>query len=149
MITSTSTHYSPGIREILRQKSEHVNVMIIGNNPIELTNLYSILSNNRSKNYIAEVCFSVKDSLSKMLSKRPDCILLDDNLVVDQIKTFFRKIKSNSSLSNIPIVLLKSTNFSSEASNDVNDYLLKNTIDADVLNKTIEKNIGRIKRFIS
>lgn len=149
MITSSSTHYSPGIREILRQKSEHVNVMIIGNNPIELTNLYSILSNNRSKNYIAEVCFNVKDSLNKMLNKRPDCILLDDNLVVDQIKTFFRKIKSNSNLSNIPIVLLKSANLNSEASNDVNDYLLKNAIDAEVLNKTIEKNIRRIKHFIS
>ncbi|MCC5931877.1 MAG: hypothetical protein JJU28_21720 [Cyclobacteriaceae bacterium] len=149
MITTSSTHYSPGIREILRQKSEHVNVMIIGNNPIELTNLYSILCNNRSKNYIAEVCFNVKDSLAKMLSRRPDCILLDDNLVVDQIKTFFSKIKSNASLKNIPVVLLKSTNLSSEASNDVNDYLLKNTIDADVLNKTIEKNIRRIHRLIS
>ncbi|MGF1635665.1 MAG: hypothetical protein ACFCUU_01230 [Cyclobacteriaceae bacterium] len=149
MMTSTTTYYSPGIREILKQKRDHINVLIIGNNPIELTNLYTILNNNRAKNYIAEVCFSVKDSLNRIISRKPDCILIDDNLLVDQIKTFFSKIKSNSRLKNIPIVLLKSANFSSEASNEVNDYLLKNNIDSDVLSRTIDKNVKRFKQFIS
>jgi CheY-like chemotaxis protein len=119
---------------------------LIGNNPIEMTNVYDKLRSYRSKNYIADVCFSVQDSVKKMLKAKPDCVLIDDNVVVSQLKEFFNNLKKNGKLKNIPIVLLKSTNFSSAIQNDAQDYLLKGNLDSEILNNTIEKNL-RIRQL--
>lgn len=148
MINVASTHYNHGILEAIKKKRSHVNVLIIGNNPIEITSIYNSLNEYRGKNYIADVCFSIKDSISAILKSKPDCILLDDNILVDQIKMFIKKIKDNSRMRNIPIVLLKSSNLNFAMSNEVQDYLLKGNLSTEILSNTIEKNVSLIKRIL-
>lgn len=147
MISSTTSTYNRGIVEMIRKKREHINVLIIGNNPIEITSIYNNLNNYRGRNYIADVCFSIKDSLNKMLKSKPDCILLDDNIVVDQIKMLINKIRESSRFRNIPIVLLKSSNFNFAAGNEVQDYLLKGNLTTEILSNTIEKNINILRKL--
>jgi CheY-like chemotaxis protein len=146
MLTSTSAIYNRDILNSLKTRKEQIKVLLIGNNPIEMTNVYDKLRSYRSKNYIADVCFSVQDSVKKMLKAKPDCVLIDDNVVVSQLKEFFNNLKKNGKLKNIPIVLLKSTNFSSAIQNDAQDYLLKGNLDSEILNNTIEKNL-RIRQL--
>lgn len=148
MITTTSTTYNHKLLDVIRKKRDRVNVMIIGNNPIEMTTIYNNLNDYRGKNYIADVCFSLKDSITRMLKSRPDCILLDDNLVIDQLKGFLHKIKENTRLRNIPVVLLKSSNLNFGVSNDVQDFLLKGNLSTEILSNTIEKNISLIKKLL-
>ena len=148
MINTASTSYNHGILELVRRKKEHTNVLIIGNNPIEMTTIYNNLNDYRTKNYIADVCFNVSDSFSKMLKNRPDCILLDDNILVDQVKLFVKKLKENAKLREIPIVLLKSSNFSFAFGNEVQDFLLKGNMNMDVLSSAIERNTSFIKKLL-
>ncbi len=147
MISVSSTHYNHEMIEAIRKKREHLNVMIIGNNPIEITSIYNSLNEYRGKNYIADVCFSIKDSITRMLKKRPDCILLDDNILLDQLKSFVLKLKESSRLKNIPVVLLKSSNLNFAVGNDVQDFLLKGNLTTDILSNTIEKNVKAFKNI--
>ena len=145
MISVSSTHYNHAMLEAIKKKREHLNVMIIGNNPIEITSIYNSLNEYRGKNYIADVCFSIKDSITRMVKNRPDCILLDDNIIVDHLKSFVSKLKESSKLRNIPVVLLKSSNFNFTLANDVQDFLLKGNLTTEILSNTIEKNVKSIK----
>lgn len=147
MISTVSATYNRDIMELVRKKKEHVNVLIIGNNPIEITSIYNGLNEYRGKNYIADVCFNIKDSLGKMLKRKPDCILLDDNLLLDQIKLLISKIRENSRFSGIPIVLLKSSNFNFAFGNEVQDFLLKANLSTEILSSTIEKNISLLRKL--
>lgn len=147
MISTATPTYNRGIMEMIRKKREHINVLIIGNNPIEITSIYNSLNNYRGKNYIADVCFSIKDSIGRMLKKKPDCILLDDNLLVDQIKLLINKLRESSRLRNIPVVLLKSSNFNFAAGNEVQDFLLKGSLTTETLSNTIEKNINLLRKL--
>ncbi|GEM_PF-2417263 len=149
MINVASNHYNHSILEAIKRKREHTNVLIIGNNPIEITSIYNSLNEYRTKNYIADVCFSIQDSIARILKFKPDCILLDDNIVLDQIKSFIKKLKENSKLKSIPIVLLKSSNFSFVSGNEVQDFLLKGNLSTDLLSHTIEKNIQQTKKSLS
>ena len=148
MINTPSITYNHGIIDLLRRRKEHTNVLIIGNNPIELTNIYNNLNEYRKKNYIADVCFNVSDSISRMLKNKPDCILLDDNILLDQVDLFIKKLKSTTSLKSIPIVLLKSTNFNLSIGNDVQDFLLKGNMTMDILSSAIERNCSFIKKLV-
>ena len=147
MISTVSATYNREIMELVRKKKEHVNVLIIGNNPIEITSIYNGLNEYRGKNYIADVCFNIKDSLVKMIKRKPDCILLDDNLLLDQIKLLISKIRENSRFSGIPIVLLKSSNFNFAFGNEVQDFLLKANLSTEILSSTIEKNISLLRKL--
>lgn len=147
MISTATPTYNQGMVEMIRKKRAHTNVLIIGNNPIEITTIYNNLNNYRPKNYIADVCFSIKDSFNKMLKSKPDCILLDDNILVDQIKMLINKVKESSRLKNIPIVLLKSSNFNFAAGNEVQDFLLKGNLTTEILSNTIEKNIHLLRKL--
>jgi len=149
MLTVTSAHYNHGILEVIRKKREHLNVLIIGNNPIEITSIYNSLNEYRGKNYIADVCFSIKDSISRMIKNRPDCILLDDNIIIDNIKSFIKKLRENSKLRNIPIVLLKSSNLNFSFGNEVQDFLLKGNLSTEILSNTIEKNVVSLKKILN
>jgi len=148
MVTATPNSYNQKMMDLIRRKRAHTNVLIIGNNPIEMTTIYNNLNNYRSKNYITDVCFSVKDSIARMLKSRPDCILLDDNIVVDQLKLFIKKIKENTKFRNIPIVLLKSSNFNFAMGNEVQDFLLKGNLTTEILSNTIDKNTTLIKKLL-
>ena len=148
MISVPTSHFNHSILEAIKKERAHLNVLIIGNNPIEITSIYNSLNQYRTKNYIADVCFSIKDSVSRMLKNKPDCILLDDNIVLDQIKSFVKKLKESSKLRNIPVVILKSSNFSFAYSNDVQDFLLKGNITTDILSNTIQKNVNSIKNIL-
>ncbi len=145
MLSVSSTHYNHEMLQAIKEKREHLNVLIIGNNPIEITSIYNSLNEYRGKNYIADVCFSIKDSISRMLKSKPDCILLDDNILLDQLKSFVTKLKDNSKLKNVPVVLLKSSNFNFALGNDVQDYLLKGNLNTEILSNTIEKNVKAFK----
>lgn len=148
MVTTTSTTYNHKLLDLIRKKRDRVNVLIIGNNPIEMTTIYNNLNSYRGKNYIADVCFNVSDSISRMLKSRPDCILLDDNMVIDQLKALLQKIKDNTRLKNIPVVLLKSSNLNFAVSNEVQDFLLKGNLSTEILSNTIDKNISLIKKLL-
>ena len=57
MLTIPSTTRNENWIEALGIKRVKIPVLIIGNNPIEITSIYNVLVGIRSKNYLADVCF--------------------------------------------------------------------------------------------
>ena len=141
MIHTSRTTKNDNWIEVLGIKRETIPVLIIGNNPIEMTQVYNILLGNTTKNYLADVCFDVKDSFNRITKQKPKAILIDDNLLTDDINKLIKVLRSNSKTKDVKIIVLKSTNWNFNVIDNVDDYILKDTISSGLLDRIIIKNI--------
>ena len=141
--TATTTRNENWIN-VLGIKRDRIPVLIIGNNPIEMTSIYNILIGFRSKNYLTDVCFDIKDSFERIAKKKPEVIFIDDNLVIDDINKMVRVLNQNTKTKDIKIILLKSSNWNYHVIDNVDDYILKDTINANKLDKLIEKSLNPV-----
>jgi PleD family two-component response regulator len=126
-------------------KREKIPVLIIGNNPIEMTQVFNLLVSNSSKNYIAEVCFNIKDSFNSISKQRPEVILIDDNLPGAEIDKLVKVLKKNARNRDIRVIVLKSTNLNYDVIDNVDDYMLKDTISSSLLDRLIDRNVHRLE----
>ena len=141
--TATTTRNENWIN-VLGIKRDRIPVLIIGNNPIEMTSIYNILIGFRSKNYLTDVCFDIKDSFERIAKKKPEVIFIDDNLVIDDINKMVRVLNQNTKTKDIKIIVLKSSNWNYHVIDNVDDYILKDTINANKLDKLIEKSLNPV-----
>lgn len=143
MIPSSKTTKNEQWITALGIKRENIPVLIIGNNPIEMTSVYNILVTNTEKNYVADVCFDVKDCFDRIAKQKPKVILIDDNLLIDDINKLIKVLKSNTKTADIKVIVLKSTNWNFNVVDNVDDYILKDTISGGLLDRTIIKTVHR------
>ena len=141
MLTSTTMTRNDNWIEALGVKRVKIPVLIIGNNPIEMTFFFNVLTEIRSKNYLADVCFDVKDSFERINKNRPGVLLVDDNLPLDDIQKMVRVLRQNSKTKDIKIIVLKSSNWNYTVIDNVDDYILKDTINADLIDRNIDQNL--------
>jgi len=141
MIQTSKTTKNDNWMEVLGIRREKIHVLIIGNNPIEMTQVYNTLITNTSKNYLADVCFDVKDSFDRITKNKPQVILIDDNILLEDINRLNKVLKSNSKTSDIKLIVLKSSNWSYQVVDNVDDYILKDTVNSGLLDKLIHKNL--------
>ncbi|MCG8310490.1 MAG: hypothetical protein MI975_24065 [Cytophagales bacterium] len=141
MITTSSATRNENWMEALGIKRTKVPVLIIGNNPIEMTSIYNVLVGIQSKNYLADVCFDVKDSFQIIQRDKPKVILIDDNLILDDIHKLVRILKQNSKTEHIKLIVLKSSNWNYNVIDNVDNYILKDTIDMDLLDRVIDNTL--------
>lgn len=134
---STKEHY---LEPYLIPKRIEKNILIIGNNPIEMTTIFNMLVSNRKNRYLADVCFDIRDSLVRIGNTKPDIILLDDNLPSEDINRFMKVLRNSSKTRGIRIILLKSSNWNLHIFDHMDDYILKETITNDVLERLISRN---------
>lgn len=114
-----------------------INVLIIGNNPVELSRIKSQLKNLKGRKFIADFCFSTRDSLMKILKFKPGCILVDDTIDKKSLADFSNKINSNNKTRHIPITLLKSSYKNQINIPGLSDFLMKDGLSGDSLSKAI------------
>ncbi len=129
---------------ILTDTSDRYNVFLIGNNPQEISSMENNLSKYHKMDFIADVGFDLRDSLSKVFKHRPSYILLDDCYPVVQIKKFIRRIRNNRKTEGIPIALLKSSNQYVRV-DGIQDFFLKDNFSAERLFYAI-RNSRKIRR---
>ena len=145
MLTTSSTTRNENWMEALGVKRARIPVLIIGNNPIEMTSVYNVLVGIRTKNYLADVCFDIKDSFDKISKEKPAVILVDDNLMVDDIQKMVNILHQNAKTKDIKIIVLKSSNWNYNVIDNVDNYILKDTANADLLDKVIDKSLNPIE----
>jgi CheY-like chemotaxis protein len=121
------------------------NVMLVGNNPQELSGLEHNLSVYHKTRFMAEVSFDLKDSIARIFKSKPNYILLDDCYPVIQLKKFIRRLRNNQDTFDIPVALLKSSNKSHILVDGVQDFILKENFSAERLLYAI-RNSRRIRR---
>lgn len=145
MIHSTSTATNAVFIEVLGHKRDMIKVLLIGNNPSEMATLYNNLRESREKYYMVEVSFDLRDGMDKMLKIRPDVVLLDDNLDYEGTQKMLREVRKHARLNNVRVILMKSSNWNFSVIEDVEDYLLKESIDSKILDTTISNNLYRAR----
>lgn len=131
------------------QKDEKLRVLLIGNNPIQMGSLFKDLSDYAEVRYMAETSFTVEDSLKKIQRTRPHCIVIDDSLEPKAIKDLVEAISNEEVLQDIPITLLKDSNYKSRGYNGIQDFLLKDGLSIEQFSKSIVNAIKFRKSHLS
>ena len=126
--------------------SEPMHVLLVGNNPIELSAVLKKLQDVRGFKIVTEIAFDVKSIAERLIRFTPNFILIDDNLGKTELKETINTLSNNSKTKDIPITVLKNSNYhESLMANSILDYLLKQNLSADAIYNTL-KNSLRFKR---
>jgi len=120
--------------------------LLIGNNPIEMSRIYDQLKRASGARYITSIAFSLSDGLKKAIATSPSCILVDDNMENKVISELTDNLNNDSRTSDIPVALLKSSNYRSISASGIQEYLLKDYLDTERLTKSI-RNLMKYKRM--
>lgn len=116
------------------QSSDRVNILFIGNNPLEMSTMLETISRVPQRNITTEIAFDVKSSLERLIRFQPNFILIDDNIGRKELSETVDSLVHNAKTWDIPITVLKNSNYEEAiATSDVMDYLLKKNLTAESL----------------
>jgi len=117
--------------ETLEQK-QSVNVLLMGNNPIELGSILDKIKESSTTGVIAEIAFDLRSLLQRLISFDPTYIVIDDNIGRDELTQTLSQLASHKKTKDIPITVIKNSNYTdTNASGGVLDYLLKQNLSAE------------------
>ena len=128
------------------QASESVNILLIGNNPIEMSSMLNTIAKVPGRKIMTEIAFDVKSSWQRLLKFQPTFILIDDNIGRSELSQTVDAFVHNAKTRDIPITVLKNSNYEEAVvSADIMDYLLKKNLTAESLYSAI-KNTLKFRR---
>lgn len=128
------------------QSPEAVNILLIGNNPIEMSSMLNTIAKVPGRKIMTEIAFDVKSSLQRLLKFQPNYILIDDNIGRTELSQTVDSFVHNLKTRDVPITVLKNSNYEEAVvSADVMDYLLKESLTSESLYNAI-KNTLKFKR---
>jgi DNA-binding response OmpR family regulator len=128
------------------QNPNSLNVLLIGNNPMELGTVLDKLKEVRAQKIITEIAFDLRSILERLMRFNPNFIFIDDNIGRLELAETLKQLSSNRKTKDVPITVLKSSNYHEAlGASSVLDYLLKQNLSADALYNTV-KNSLRFRR---
>ncbi len=119
----TISFFNPGNSE---KPDDSLRVLLVGNNPIEMSRIFNELHTLKGKILRIDTSFSDDDTIKKIMLQDLNCIIIDDNLGINPLKSLINKINLLGKEA-LTITLLKTKN-SQEVISGVQDYLLKESI---------------------
>jgi DNA-binding NarL/FixJ family response regulator len=123
-----------------------INILLIGNNPIEMGSVLEKLKQVRGQRIITEIAFDLRSIVQRLLRFNPNFIFIDDNIGKNELMETVKSLSSNKKTKDVPITVLKNSNYhESVASSSILDYLLKQNLSPEDLYKTV-KNSLRFRR---
>ena len=123
-----------------------INILLIGNNPIEMGSVLDKLKQVRGQRIITEIAFDLRSILERLIRFNPNFIFIDDNIGRNELNETVKSLASNKKTKDVPITVLKNSNYQeSLASSTILDYLLKQNLSPENLYKTV-KNSLRFRR---
>jgi DNA-binding response OmpR family regulator len=128
------------------QNPNSLNVLLIGNNPMEMGTVLDKLKQVRAQKIITEIAFDLRSILERLIRFNPNFIFIDDNIGRLELQETLKQLSSNRKTKDVPITVLKSSNYHEAlGASSVLDYLLKQNLSADALYNTV-KNSFRLRR---
>lgn len=116
-------------------------ILVVGNNPIDLSKMLTSIQRINDRKVITEIAFDAQSILDRLETFRPDFILLDDNIGRSALKEVVRSLHSERVTREIPIAVIKNSNYSEAISNGVIDFILKESLTADSLYRTVANSL--------
>jgi len=119
-----------------------INILLIGNNPIEMGSVLEKLKQVRGQRIITEIAFDLRSILERLMRFNPNFIFIDDNIGKNELMETVKSLSANRKTKDIPITVLKNSNYhESLASSSILDYLLKQNLSPEDLYKTVKNSL--------
>jgi CheY-like chemotaxis protein len=125
--------------------SEPLNVLLIGNNPIDLTKTLEKLNQAHGRRIITEIAFDLRSVLERLISFHPNFILIDDNIGKSEMTQAIHTLSKSRKTKDVPITVLKNSNYRESTTSGILDYVLKQNFSAETF-YTILRNSLKFKR---
>ena|SRR5688572_5373566 len=121
--------------------SDTLRILVVGNNPIELSRLLTRIQQINDKKVVIETAFDMQSILSRLEKFKPDFILLDDNLGRSELRQVVKALHHAKETRGTPITVLKNSNYTEAIGGGVLDYLLKETLTGDSLYRALRNSL--------
>ena len=118
--------------------TERIKILLVGNNPIELSGIYEQLTALKDKMVDVYVSFNEKEVLKNISNIKPQCIIVDDNYGTKSSQKLIRTIRKIRNRF-FYLTLLKTSNTNSIMG--FNDYFMKEGVTADRLYNSFKKGL--------
>lgn len=133
---------------LVRKQSvkQPLNVLVVGNNPIEMGRVLENLQQIRGQRIITEIAFDVKSIMERLMRFRPNLILIDDNIGKTEMMETVNTLSHNRKTKDVPITVLKNSNYhEAMGASSILDYLLKTNLSPEGLYNML-KNSLKVRR---
>lgn len=121
---------------------EPLHLLLVGNNPIELSSIMNKVQMIPGNKIVTEIAFDVKSLQERLANFRPNYILIDDNIGRSELTEALQALGANKKTKNIPVTVLKNSNYEeSHGSSTVLDYVLKQNISTESILNTVKNSI--------
>ena len=112
-------------------------VLLVGNNPIELSDIHETMKKSRKVQFESDFVFDVGD-LAKRLSRfNPDYIVIDDNLGKKDLNRVFKLLRNDSATASIPITIVQNSNIDNLPREGADEFILKNNVTPKSLTRAL------------
>ncbi|HMG89881.1 MAG TPA: hypothetical protein VK589_07470 [Chryseolinea sp.] len=119
-----------------------INILLIGNNPIEMGSVLEKLKQVRGQRIITEIAFDLRSILERLMRFNPNFIFIDDNIGKNELMVTVKSLSANKKTKDIPITVLKNSNYhESLVTSSILDYLLKQNLSPEDLYKTVKNSL--------
>jgi CheY-like chemotaxis protein len=115
----------------LPKTSEPLNVLLIGNNPIDLTKTLEKLNQIHGLRIITEIAFDLRSIVERLLKFKPNFILIDDNIGKSVLTETINTLSKSRKTKDVPITVLKNSNYHESSPSGILDYVLKQNFSAE------------------
>lgn len=128
-------------------KNTAVDVLLVGNNPLEMSEVYNRLKNYRFGNINASITFELKGLVEKIIKLKPNSVLIDERYKTDELRKVISSLANHAKTRHIPITLIKHSNYSN-VQLGADDYVMGSALTAEYLLSSI-KHSPRFKKTSS
>jgi len=129
---------------------EPLNVLLIGNNPIDLTKMLEKLNQIHGRRIITEIAFDVRSIVERLIKFNPNFILIDDNIGKSEMTQTVYTLNRSRKTRDVPITVLKNSNYRESTVTGIMDYVLKQNFSADTFYSILRNSLKfkRTQRFL-
>ncbi len=115
----------------IANSAEPLNILLLGNNPIDLTRTLEKLNQIHGRRVVTEFAFDLQSLLQRLLRFRPNYILIDDNIGKAELTEAINTLSRTKKTREIPITVLKNSNYRESSPAGILDYMLKQNFTAE------------------
>jgi CheY-like chemotaxis protein len=125
----------------IRTAGQTIRIMVVGNNPLELSKLLVRIQKINDRKVEIDYAFDLQSIVVRLEKFKPDFILLDDDIGRAELKEVVKTLYRAKETRDIPITILKNSNYTEAIGGGVFDYVLKETLTSDSLYKALSNSL--------
>jgi hypothetical protein len=125
----------------IAENQESLTVLMVGNNPIDLSRVVERLQEIKNKKIVTQFAFDLKSSLQCLVNFKPSFILIDDNIGRSELSLSIHSFSHKRKTKDIPITIIKNYNYEPVMSEGPLNYVLKSNLTGELLYRALTNSL--------